>query len=87
MNFVQIEGVESAVRRLRDLRDVILVPATTEFLGGGRIRMDAFATDRAIGEIEERGASVTVLEDNDDMRARFADLDASIEGREPPPLA
>lgn len=87
MNLVEIEGLEATVRELRDIPDVILVPSSTKFLDEGRIRMGAYATDRAVPEIENRGATVTTVIDNAALAARFADLDARIGQSEPPPVA
>jgi hypothetical protein len=86
MRLVQIEGAEEVVRGLADLPDVILVPPTTEPLGDGRISMAAYASGRAVAEIESRGATVTTKIDDAELGARLADLDSHIESppTEPP---
>jgi hypothetical protein len=84
VRLVRIEGPEATVRGLRDVADVVLVPPSTEILDGGRISMAAYATARAVGVIEGRGATVTTVIDDAELKARFADLDARIGTDEPP---
>jgi hypothetical protein len=85
MRLVQIEGTEDTVRGLTDLPDVILVPPSTELLGDGRISMAAYASGRAVAEIESRGATATTKIDDAELAARLADLDSHIEGPTEPP--
>jgi hypothetical protein len=84
LNLVRIEGDEATVRELIDIPDIILVLASTDRLGGGRIRTAAYASDRAIGEIEGRGATVTTVMDNAALDGHIQELFSQIEPDEPP---
>jgi hypothetical protein len=88
VKLVDIEGPEDVVRGLRDIPDIILVPTSSDSLDGGRLRMSACVTARAVPVIEARGATITTLFDDDETAAHFAALDALIgRGGEPPPVA
>jgi hypothetical protein len=81
MNLIQIEGPDETVRGLIDVPDMILVLVSTDRLADGRVRTAAYATDRAIGEIEARGATVERLLDNEQVDEQVA---AVFERFEPP---
>ncbi len=84
MNLIHIEGAEATVLGLRDISDIILVLSSGESIPGGRIRVAAYATDRAITEIEARGVTVTVLMNNAELKAHMDELYNQIEASEPP---
>ena len=74
MNYIYIDGPLDTVRALVDVPDMILQLKGPEDLGDGNIRVSAYATDEAITEVQNRGATVTVIFDNDEMAARTNEL-------------
>jgi hypothetical protein len=74
MNLIRIDGTEETVRGLTDIPDIILVLGDAERLPDGLIRTSAYATDRAIGVIESRGATIERLLDNE----QFAEHTAAV---------
>ena len=74
MNLVRIEGDSEAALGLRDLADAILIWESFDQLEDGRVSVAAYATDRALTEIEGRGFGVTVVTDNAELEARLAEL-------------
>jgi hypothetical protein len=61
----------------------------TEFLGGtsldgGRTRLEGYATDEAISQLEALGATVEVLKTSAEEGEDFEELLASIDKPEPP---
>jgi hypothetical protein len=84
MNQVKIEGPSETVRGLRDIPDLILISAHTDLLGDDRIRTAAYATDRALVEIEARGATFTITMDSEELEAHLDELFELIDDDEPP---
>ena len=74
MNYIYIDGPLDTVRGLVDVPDMILRLKGPKSLGDGNIRVSAYATDEAITEVQNRGATVTVIFDNDEMAARTNEL-------------
>jgi hypothetical protein len=63
--------------------------AGTEFLGGtpldgGRTRLEGYATDEAVSQLEALGATVTVLKSSAEEGGDFEELLAMIDEPEPP---
>ncbi|MGN6274769.1 MAG: hypothetical protein ACTHNP_02415 [Solirubrobacterales bacterium] len=63
--------------------------AGTEFLGGtsldgGKTRLEGYASDEAIPELEALGATVTVLKTSAEEEEGFEELLAMIDEPEPP---
>jgi hypothetical protein len=63
--------------------------AGTEFLGGtpldgGRTRLDGYASDEAVPELEALGATVTILQNSTEAETQFEELLAMIDEPEPP---
>jgi hypothetical protein len=83
LNLVFIEGSQETLVGLDDIADLILDLKSAEEGTGGNVRVGAYATDRAIGEIESRGATVTILQDNADLQATLDDLFTLIENSDP----
>ena len=83
MNIIRIEGSEATVRGLADIPDLILIMNGTDTLGNGDFNTPAYATDRAIGEIQARGASVVVVADNTELEATLDDLFVLIDSQTP----
>lgn len=80
MNFIYIDGTETTLLGLRDIPDALLQLATNETLASGQLRVAAYATDRAITEIETRGLMVTIVENNEQLQARIDNLFEQIDG-------
>jgi hypothetical protein len=74
VNLVRIEGDPEAALGLRDLADAIVVWSSVDQLEGGRVSVAAYATERAMTEIEGRGFGVTVIVDEESLQARLAEL-------------
>lgn len=74
MNYIYIDGPLDTVRGLVDVQDMILRLKGPQSLGDGNIRVSAYATDEAITEVQNRGATVTVIFDDDEMAARTNEL-------------
>jgi hypothetical protein len=63
--------------------------AGTEFLGGtpldgGKTRLEGYATDEAVPELEALGATVTILKTSTEEDEGFQELLAMIDEPEPP---
>lgn len=74
MNYIYIEGPIDTVWGLVDVPDMLLQLMGPEDLGDGNIRVSAYATDEAVTEVQNRGATVTVIFDNEEMAARTKEL-------------
>ncbi len=83
MNLVTIDGPEDVILGLRDIPDMILVLVTGQALPSGLLRVSAYATDRAIAEIIDRGGTVDVEMDNEQLRLHTEELFQLIESSEP----
>jgi hypothetical protein len=85
VNLVRIEGDAEIAGGLGDIADAIVVWTSFDQLEDGRVSVAAYATDRALTEIEGRGLNVKVVSDNAALEARLEELLGSV-GREEPPL-
>jgi hypothetical protein len=74
LNYIYIDGPPDTLRGLVDVPDMILRLKGPESLEDGNIRVSAYATDEAITEVQNRGATVTVVFNNDEMAARTNEL-------------
>jgi hypothetical protein len=74
VNLIVIEGTLEVLAGLGEIFGVIVDMDGTERLDDDNGRVGAFATDDAITEIRSRGATVSILEDNDAVEARLAKL-------------
>jgi len=74
MNFVYIDGSADLLIGLLDIPDMVLRLKGAETLEPGTLRASAYATDRAIGEVQGRGGVVTTIFNNDEMASRTAEL-------------
>jgi hypothetical protein len=82
LNLVQAELPDDQLAAARTL-------AGTEFLGGtpldgGRTRLDGYASDEAVTELEALGATVTILKNSTEAESDFEELLAMIDEPEPP---
>jgi hypothetical protein len=82
MNLVYVEVPDDQVAAARVL-------AGTEFLSGtqlegGRTRLEGYATDAAVPQLEALGATVTVLKSSTEADEDFQELLAMIDEPEPP---
>ena len=82
MNLVHADLPGASVTEARNL------PGTEFFAGtpldGGRTRLEGYASDEAISQLEALGATVEVLKSATDEEADFEQLLASIDKPEPP---
>jgi hypothetical protein len=74
LNFVYIDGTANTLVSLLDIPDMVLRLKGAQTLADGTVRASAYATDRAITEVQSRGAVVTTIFGNDEMASRTADL-------------
>jgi len=74
LNFIYIDGPRDTLLALRDIADMVLRLKGAQTLPDGNLRVSAYATDDAITEIQNRGASVTVIFNNDELKARTDEL-------------
>lgn len=79
-----IDGAPSILVGLGDIPGIILDLNSAEPLDDGNFRVGALATDDVIAEIQSRGATVGILEDNASMEARLDELYTLIDAGEPP---
>jgi hypothetical protein len=84
MNMIFIDGAPNILVGLGDIPDMIFDLNSAEPLEDGNFRVGALATDDAIAEIQSRGATVGILEDNDAVAARLDELYTLIDASEPP---
>lgn len=77
---ILIDGPENILRGLQDIQDLILELKTARTLSAGQFRVGAYATDRAITEIQGRGATVSIILNNEDLQARIDNLFQNIDG-------
>jgi hypothetical protein len=80
LNFVYIDGPAEMLLGLKDIRDIDVQLSSSEILPDGQIRVAGYATDEAIGEIQGRGATVTVIFNNEELQARTDELFPPDEG-------
>jgi len=80
LNLILIDGTEDTLLGLQDIPDMILEFGSARALPSGQVRVAAYATDRAITEIETRGATVGMVVNNQDLQARLDDLFQKIDG-------
>jgi hypothetical protein len=84
MNFITIDGPTDILIGLEDIPGTIIEFNSAEELPDGNIRIAGYATDDAITEIESRGATVNVVENNEALQARLDQLYEIIDSSEPP---
>jgi hypothetical protein len=82
MNLVHAELADAQVPAARAL-------AGTEFVGGtpvddGRTRLEGYASDGAVTQLESLGATVTILKNSTEAEGDFEELLAMIDEPEPP---
>ncbi|MFL5897125.1 MAG: hypothetical protein ACJ76D_01470 [Solirubrobacterales bacterium] len=82
MNLVHAELPDDAVGAAKAL-------PTTEFLGGtavegGKTRLEGYATDEGVPELEALGATVTILKSSTEAESDSQELLAMIDEPEPP---
>ena len=82
MNLVHADLPDDAVAAARAL-------PSTEFLGGtplegGKTRLEGYASDDGISELEALGATVTILKSSTEAESDFQGLLAMIDEPEPP---
>jgi hypothetical protein len=70
LNFISIDAAAETLLGLEDINDAIIELGSSETLPDGQIRIAGYATDRAISEIQSRGATVTIIFNNDELKAR-----------------
>ena len=79
MNLIRMIGPEDVVAGLNDIADLIIIDSSGKTLNTGNVQLSGYATDRAITEIESRGAVVEVLMDNAELEDHYDDLYSNID--------
>lgn len=82
MNRVAIDGTPHVVSAARALDDVI--PIEGQELDDGRVRLFALVPTEAIAAVEALGATVEVIQTEEERTADLDELYALIEDDEPP---
>jgi hypothetical protein len=79
MNLIRMTGPEAAVAGLSDIADLVIIESSGQTLETGDVQLSGYATDRAITEIESRGAVVEVIMNNAELTEHYDELYAKID--------
>lgn len=79
MNLIRMIGPEATIVGLNDIVDLIIIEYSGKTLPDGQVQLSGYATDRAITEIQSRGAVIEVLFDNAELDAHYEELYANID--------
>jgi len=82
MNLIRMIGPEATVAGLSDIVDLIIIESSGLTLQTGDVQLSGYATDRAISEIESRGAVVEVIMDNAELETHYDDLYSNIDSED-----
>lgn len=81
---IEIQGTAAQLRSLTGIDELHIAPASSARLGPDRWRVSGYASPAAQDEVQTRGATVEVLETEEQVQAH---LDEAYEGIDDTPVA
>lgn len=76
--YIKITGSRSVLENIHDINGLSIRPRTARQLGSDEHMVKAYASNDAIGQLEGRGATVTLLRSSEDTQVHLASLEGYI---------